>query len=38
LNQNNYVKCLNIDDNAAKNFNYLETSLNVLHNYFEICI
>jgi len=33
--QNNYVKRLNIDDNAAKNFNILATSLNVLHNYFD---
>jgi len=25
----------NVDDSAAKNFNILATSLNVLHNYFE---
>jgi len=33
--QNNYVKCINIDDNAAKNFNILLASLRVLHNYFD---
>jgi len=26
---------LNIDDNAAKNFNILATSLSVLYNYFD---
>jgi len=31
--QNNYVK--RFDDNVAKSFNILTTSLNVLHNYFE---
>jgi len=33
--QNNYVECLNVDDNAAKNLNILATSLNILHNYFD---
>jgi len=32
--ENNYVKRLSVDDNAAKSFNILTTSLNVLHNYF----
>jgi len=32
--QNNYVERLSVDDNDAKNFNILATSLNVLHNYF----
>jgi len=32
--QNNYVERLNVDDNSAKNFNTLATSLSVLHNYF----
>jgi len=30
--QNNYAKRLSIDDNAAKSFNTLTTSLGVLHN------
>jgi len=30
--QNNYVKRLNVDDNAAKSFNILAISLNILHN------
>jgi len=33
--QNNYVERLSVDNNAAKNFNILVTSLNVLHNYFD---
>jgi len=33
-NQNNYVKRLSLDDNAATNFNILATGLNVLHNYY----
>jgi len=32
---NNYMECLNVDDDAAKNYNILATSLNVLHNYFD---
>jgi len=32
--QHNYIECLNVDDNIAKNFNILTTSLSVLHNYF----
>jgi len=35
LNQNNYVERLSVDNNAAKNFNILAISLNVLHNYFD---
>jgi len=31
----NYVKCLSVDDNAAKNFNSLTISLSILHNYFD---
>jgi len=38
LNQNNYAECLNIDNNAAKRLNILAINLNVLHNYFRICI
>jgi len=30
--QNNYGGRSNVDDNAAKSFNLLATSLNVLHN------
>jgi len=26
--KNNYVECLSVDDNAAKNFNILASSLN----------
>jgi len=33
--KNNYIEHLNIDDIAVKNFNILETSLNILHNYFD---
>jgi len=33
--ENNYVKRLSVDDNAAKSFNILTISLNVLHNYFD---
>jgi len=33
--QNNCVERLNVDDNAAKDFNTLATSLNVLLNYFD---
>jgi len=29
------VRCLDIMSNAAKNFDILATSLNVLHNYFD---
>jgi len=32
---NNYVERLSVDDNAAKSFNILATSLGVLHNYFD---
>jgi len=35
LDQNNYVERLNIDDKAAKSFNILAISSNVLHNYFD---
>jgi len=31
--QNNFVRILKVMSNAAKNFNILATSLNVLHNY-----
>jgi len=31
--QNNYVERLSVDNNAAKNFNNLAISLNVLHNF-----
>jgi len=34
--RNNYVE--RVDDNVAKSFNILTTSLNVLHNYFSIKI
>jgi len=33
--QNNYVECLSVDDNGAKNFSILANSLSVLHNYFD---
>jgi len=33
--QNNYVECLNVDDNAAKGFKIVATSLNALLNYFD---
>jgi len=33
--QNNYIESLNVDNNAAKNFKILATSLNVIHNYFD---
>jgi len=36
--QNNFVGALNIMSNAAKNFDILATSLNVLHNYFDSSI
>jgi len=32
---NNFVGTLKIMSNAAKNFDILATSLNVLHNYFD---
>jgi len=32
--QNNYVRNSSVMSNAAKNFDILATSLNVLHNYF----
>jgi len=35
LDQDNYVECLSIDDNAAKSFDILATSLSVSHNYFD---
>jgi len=37
-NINNYKKRLSVDDNAAKSFNILAISLNVLHNYFDSLI
>jgi len=33
--QNNYVERLSVEDSIDKNFNILETSLNILHNYFD---
>jgi len=33
--QNNYIECLNVDDNAAKSFNIIAIRLNDLHNYFD---
>jgi len=33
--QNNYVERLSVDDDAAKSFNILATSLSVVHNYFD---
>jgi len=33
--KNNYEGHLNVDDNVAKSFKILLTSLNVLHNYFD---
>jgi len=33
--QNNYVERLNIFDNAAKHFNMVAISLNILYNYFD---
>jgi len=33
--QNNYAERLNVDDKAAKNFDILATSLNILHIYFD---
>jgi len=33
--RSNYVKRLNVDDKAAKNFNILAINLNVLNNYFD---
>jgi len=32
--QNNYVERLNVNDKAAKSFNILAISLNILHIYF----
>jgi len=34
--RNNFVETLKIMSNDAKNFDILATSLNVLHNYFDI--
>jgi len=34
--QNNYLKYLSVNDNAAKSFNILAISLSVLHNYFDL--
>jgi len=36
--QNNYIEHLSIDDNAAKYFNILAISLNVLHNYYILMV
>jgi len=33
--KNNCVQRLSVDDNAAKSFNILATSLSTLHNYFD---
>jgi len=32
---NNYIERLSVNNNAAKRFNILENSLNLLHNYFD---
>jgi len=34
--QNNYVRRSTVMSNAAKNFDFLTISLNVLHNYFDV--
>jgi len=36
--QNKYVERLSVDDNAAKSFNILATSLNVLYNYHVLLV
>jgi len=35
LDHQNNIERLNIDDNAAKSYNILAISWNVLHNYFD---